>query len=196
MLVEDDVAVSVRLLKLRLGDYVAAGQIIDETFALGVDDDGAVAAYGFGDQRPVLLNDGGMELDLFHIHSVCPYGLGHGDAVAGGTGVVGGHRIGQTGIVACHQVKVGAESAGSEDHGFGMDGVVVLVVIGLDAHGLTVLHEDLGGGGVGLDVDAKFIYLSFSTRYSPTGEPSSGLCRYLWVVPPVATTVGRGASME
>ena len=67
--------------------------------------------------------------------------------------MVGGHGVGQAGIVGAHHVEVRAEATGSQHHGPGIDGVVVLGVVRLYADRCAALHDDLGGGGIQQNVD-------------------------------------------
>ena len=160
-LVKDNVGVSTRLLQLGVGNRVTGGHVVAEALALGVDQDAAHAAHALGHQHAGLLIHGGVQLDLVHVHGVGTNGLSHQDAVAGGTGVVGGHGVGQGRVEAGHQLKVGTKAAGGNDHALGVDGVVVLGALGLDAAGSAVVGQDLGGLGVQQDLHAQLFGLSY-----------------------------------
>ena len=76
-------------------DHVPRGQLVDEALALGVAEEGAVPPQGLGEQgagHGRVMQGGGVELhelDVGHRHTGPQ---GHGQAVGGGLGRVGGHR--------------------------------------------------------------------------------------------------------
>ena len=74
--------------------HVAGGQLVDEPLAVGVAEQRPVAAQRLGQQRPGhgrMVQRGRMELEELDVGHRHAGPQGHGDAVAGGLGRVGGH---------------------------------------------------------------------------------------------------------
>ena len=121
-------------------DDVAAVEFVGEAFALGVAEDGAVAAKGLGEEKAggaLEVEGGGVELNELDVADDGAGAPGHGDAVAGGDIGVGGFFEDAT------------EAAGGEEGGAGKDGVALFVagVEGDGAADLAVGHEEIGDGG-------------------------------------------------
>ena len=75
-------------------DLVPGQQLVDEPVA-AVPEQRAVTPEGLGEQGPRhlgVVEGGGVELDELDVGQHGPGPQGHGDAVAGGLGRVGGHR--------------------------------------------------------------------------------------------------------
>ena len=97
-----------------------------------------------------------MDLDLVHVHGARADGHGHVDALALRARRIGGHKACQIGLILHDHVEVGAETAGGQNDGLGVDGDGCAVLVGgLDAHGCAVgVGQDLVGGGVEQDLNA------------------------------------------
>ena len=147
-LIEDDVGVAALLLEFRCGDLVSGQHFVDEAQALLVDQNCAVSADTLGNQHGGALLYSGMELNLVQIPRGSAYRGGHDDAVAGGTGGIGGHRTGQAGFILGDHVHIRTVAAGGQHHGLGTDGIHGVGALRLNAHGLAVLHDDGGGPGI------------------------------------------------
>ena len=124
-----------------LGDHVTGQQLLHEALALAVDEDGALAPAGLGDQEgPAGLagvQAGGMDLHVVQVLQLHTMALGDLQGVAGEAGEVGGVLI------------VAANAAGGHDGVLSVDGQLVAVLgdcqnTGADA----VFLHDVGHGGV------------------------------------------------
>ena len=94
-----------------------------------------------------------MNLNLIHIHGRRADGHSHVDAVAGDGGRIGGHKAREFRLERGHAVQIGAEAAAGQNDGLGADGVFAVLILDLHADSLAVFHDQLGGGGVGAQVD-------------------------------------------
>ena len=94
-----------------------------------------------------------MNLNLLHIHGRRADGHSHVDAVAGDGGHIGGHKAREFRLERGHAVQIGAEAAAGQNDGLGADGVFAVLILDLHADSLAVFHDQLGGGGVGAQVD-------------------------------------------
>ena len=159
LLIEDDEGIGAGLLQLSLGDHIAPVHIVDKTLALGVHQDGTVAAERLRNQQAVGLDHGRVELNLLHIDGGSADRLSHQDTVAGRAGMVGGDRVGKARIKARHQFKVCTEAAGRKHDRLGLHGVEMLGILGLHADNLAILHQDLGRAGVEHHVHTQLLDL-------------------------------------
>ena len=152
--VEEEVGHAVLLLEDGGGDRVAGVELVEEALAVLVDEDGAVAANGFGDHFADLRHHGRVRLDFGHVDELGTGLFSEKEAVARGARMVRRGEALQTGHVLGDEVVVGTEAAGGVNDGLGVDRVgAVLLVRDLDARDLAVLHEDLRGLRVHAHVD-------------------------------------------
>ena len=136
------------------GDDVAGGEValrviaFHEAFASEVEQAGAFAAEGFGEEEAGRAGDvegGGVELDEFEVTDGGAGAPGHGDAVAGGDIGIGG------------VLKDAAETAGGEQDGAGaeFDAAGVAFIEGESAGDSAVgVEEEVGDGGEAEESDA------------------------------------------
>ena len=137
------------------GDDIAWGEfghgviVGHEAVAVAVDELGAFAADGFGDEGARGAGDvdgGGMELDHFHVAQDGAGAEGHGLAVGGGDGGVGGFAVEHAG------------AAGGEDSFAGQDHEEAAVFLpGDGAEALAVDGDQVEDEGVFEDLDAGML---------------------------------------
>ena len=58
-----------------------------------------------------------------------------------------------SGLSAATRSQIGAEAAAGQNDGLGADRVFAVLILDLHADSLAVFHDQLGGGGVGAQVD-------------------------------------------
>ncbi len=80
--VKEEVGHAVLLLEDGGGDCVAGVELVEEALAVLVDENGAVAAHGFGDHFAHLGNDRRVRLDFRHVDELCADLFGERDAFA------------------------------------------------------------------------------------------------------------------
>ena len=158
-LIDDQPAVAAGLSDLSGGDDVTGADLVDEALAFLVDEDSAVAAQALGDEGSGVGLNGGVDLDLVHVHGSSADGLSHLDALALDAGGVGGHEALQLGLVLDDHVEVCTEAAGSQNDCLGVDGDGLTGSTGgLDAHGSAVgIGQDLSCSGVQHHLDAGLL---------------------------------------
>ena len=154
-LIDHQPAVAARLCDLSSGNHVTGAHFVNEALAVSVDQDRAIAAQALGDQGSGVSLHSGVDLDLVHIHGTGTDGRCHLNALALDAGSVGGHKALELRLVLHDHVQVGTETAGSQDHGFGVDGDGLTGSAGgLNAAGCAVgIGQDLVGGGVQQDLN-------------------------------------------
>ena len=81
-LIDDQPAVAAGLSDLSGRDDVTGADLVDEALAFLVDEDSAVAAQALGDEGSGVGLNGGVDLDLVHVHGSSADGLSHLDALA------------------------------------------------------------------------------------------------------------------
>ena len=152
--VEEEVGHAVLLLEDGGGDRIAGVELVVEAGAVLVDEDGAVAADGFGDHFTDLGHDGRVGLDFRHVDELSADLFGKDDAFTLGARMVRRGEALQAGHVLGDELVVGAEAAGRIDDGLGVDRVgAVLLALDLNARDLAVVGEDLRGFSVHAHVD-------------------------------------------
>ena len=123
------------------GDHIAAGQVAagiivpHEWPPVTIDQDPALAAYRFGNQKILgggMIETGGMELDELHVGNGGPGPVSHGNAIAGGD-------IGVAGVEVDLTRATGGEQGDAGREGFDL-AAVTLQHVGAAAGGL------MGGG--------------------------------------------------
>ena len=152
--VPDDPGELAGLLQFVGGHDVARQEFVREALAFGVDENGAVAADAFGNQN-AFRRGRRVSLDLVHVDRGRTDLLGHDDAVARGARMVRRGIALEHGLVLDEHFLVGAETAGGDHDGLGVDRVGLAVLGGeLDArNGAVLARHDVGDAGVRADVD-------------------------------------------
>ena len=151
-IIPEDPGEAAGLLEFGSRNHIARQEFIGEALAFGVDQNAAVAAHAFRNQRAVRRGRR-MRLNLLHIHERCAGVFGKDNAVTRCAGLIGRRIALEFGLILDEHILIGAEAAGGEHHGLGINRIDLAVLgRGFDARYTAVLHNDFGSARLRADV--------------------------------------------